>query len=161
MESNLPAILQALIEARVAFILVGGLAAAIQGAPIHTYDVDIVFAQDAENMSRLLEVLELLDAIFRIQPSRRLRPNLSHLSGSGHINLQTRYGPLDVLTNIGDNLRYKDLLNLSTPMRIDESTTIQVLGLQTLIQLKEQLGTEKDRAMLPILRRTLIESQKS
>jgi hypothetical protein len=160
MEFSLPDILQALVNGKVEFILVGGMAAVAQGAPLNTFDVDIVFAQDPENISRILTVLESLDAIFRIQPSRRLRPNISHLAGNGHINLQTRYGPLDLLTNIGENLHYPDLTQHSRPMRITEGITIQVLNLKTLIELKEQLNGEKDRAMLPILRRTLRESEK-
>ena len=39
---NLSAILEGLIEAGVDFILVGGLAAVVQGAPVTTMDVDIV-----------------------------------------------------------------------------------------------------------------------
>jgi len=158
MEFSLPAILRALVEGRVEFVLVGGVAAVLQGVPIQTYDVDIVFSQEADNLTRALAVLESLDAVFRIQPSRRLRPSVSHLSGSGHINLLSKYGPLDLLTNVGENLRYGDLIGLSQPMRIGEGIVINVLNLKTLIDLKEQLGGEKDLAMLPILRQTLRES---
>jgi len=158
MEFSLPAILRALVEGRVEFVLVGGVAAVLQGVPIQTYDVDIVFSQEADNLTRALAVLESLDAVFRIQPSRRLRPSVSHLSGSGHINLLSKDGPLDLLTNVGENLRYGDLIGLSQPMRIGEGIVINVLNLKTLIDLKEQLGGEKDLAMLPILRQTLRES---
>jgi hypothetical protein len=36
------------------FILVGGLAAVIQGAPVTTMDVDVVHSQSPENIARLL-----------------------------------------------------------------------------------------------------------
>ena len=39
---DLSALLEGLLEAGVTFILVGGLAAVVQGAPITTMDVDIV-----------------------------------------------------------------------------------------------------------------------
>jgi len=39
--------------------------------------------------------------------------------------------------------------------------SIRVPDLQTYIALKEELGTEKDRAALPVLRRTLQERQRS
>ncbi|MGA7415462.1 MAG: hypothetical protein WBW33_33635, partial [Bryobacteraceae bacterium] len=71
------------------------MAAVLQGAPIQTYDVDLVYSLDPANRERLLKVLESLDAIFRMQPERRLRPAESHLAGGGHLNLITRYGPLD------------------------------------------------------------------
>ncbi len=60
-----------------------------------------------ENVARLLGVLEALDATRRIQPSRRLRPNASHLSSSVHHNLLTARGPLDVLGTIGGGLGYE------------------------------------------------------
>ncbi len=37
---------------------------------------------------------------------------------------------------------------------------VQVLDLQTLIKVKEEVGHDKDKAMLPILRRTLKESSR-
>lgn len=39
----LSSILEELIKANIKFILVGGLAAVVQGAPITTLDVDIVY----------------------------------------------------------------------------------------------------------------------
>ena len=36
------------------FILVGGVAAALQGAPIMTFDVDVLHSDDAHNLTRLL-----------------------------------------------------------------------------------------------------------
>ena len=83
------AVLRTLYAARVDFILVGGLSAVLNGAPIQSYDVDVVYSRDAANVSLLLHELESLEAVFRIQPDRRLKPNESHLAGSGHLNLIT------------------------------------------------------------------------
>ena len=47
-----------------------------------------------------------MDAIFRIQPERRLKPQPSHLTASGHLNLLTCYGPLDLRATIGRGLSY-------------------------------------------------------
>ena len=142
------------------FILVGGLAAVLNGAPIQTYDIDLVYSRTPENIQRLLAVLESLDAIFRIQPDRRLRPNASHLSGKGHLNLLTSSGPLDLLATIGADLGYEELLPHSSEMEIGAGIRILVLELETIIALKEELAGEKDMAVLPILRRTLKESRK-
>lgn len=152
--------LRAFHEAGVEFILVGGLAAALNGAPVNTFDIDIVHSRDAGNIARILPVLEALDAIFRMQPERRLKPNASHLASTGHQNLLTRLGPLDLLGTIGRNLGYPDLLPHSIELEIGEGLRIRVLNLETLIALKEQRGGEKDLAVLPILRRTLEERNK-
>jgi hypothetical protein len=76
------------------------------------------------------------------------------------LNLITRYGPLDLLGTIGHNLGYEDLMAHSAEMDIGEKLRIRVLDLETIIGIKEELGGEKDRAVLPILRRTLDEKRK-
>ncbi len=158
--TRLIATLRILQESRIQFILVGGLAAVLNGAPIQTYDIDLVYSREPANIDHLLIVLESLDAVFRIQPERRLRPTASHLAAKGHLNLLTRYSPLDLLATIGHNLGYQDLLSHSIEMDIGEGTHIRVLDLETLIAIKEQLGGEKDVAMLPILHQTLNELKK-
>lgn len=50
---NLGDLVEGLKEAGVAFILVGGLATVIQGAPVTTMDVDVVHRQSDENISKL------------------------------------------------------------------------------------------------------------
>lgn len=152
--------LRSLHDGGVDFILVGGLAAVLNGAPVHTYDVDILYARDPGNVDRLLRVLDEMDAIFRVQPERRIKPNESHLRAGGYLNLLTRYGPLDVLGSIGTILKYEDLLTRSTELEIGEGIRIRVLNLETLIALKEELGGEKDAAVLPVLRSTLAEIKK-
>ncbi len=160
LDQDFHAELKALQQAGVNFILVGGLAAVLNGAPVNTYDVDVVHSRRSENVARLLPVLESLDAIYRIQPLRRLRPNASHLVGPGHSNLMTKYGHLDFLGTIGEDLTYEDLLPDSEEMDLGEGLRIRVLKLEKLIEIKEQLNGEKDRAVLPILRRTLEEKRK-
>jgi hypothetical protein len=155
MQNSFSAILRFLYAERVDFILVGGLSAVMNGAPAQTYDVDIVHLCEAANVARLTKALESLDAIFRIQPERRIRPAPSHLAGTGHLNLITRFGPLDLLGTIGRDLDYRALLPHSSEKLVAEGVTIRVLDLETLIAIKEDLGGEKDRAMLPLLRRTL------
>jgi hypothetical protein len=160
LERDFFAILATLRRCEVDFILVGGLAAAVNGAVSNTLDVDIVHSRDAVNVARLLAVLESLDAVFRIQPERGIKPDASYVSGPGHVNLITRFGPLDVLGSIGRGLTYADLLPHSVEMDIGDGIRVRVLNLETLISLKEDLGTEKDRAILPLLRQTLEEQRR-
>lgn len=161
MQTSKPvAALRALSQSGVHFIVVGGLAAVLDGVPVHTYDLDIVHDRTFDNIDRLLTFLTSIDAIFRIQPERRLRPNISHLSGGGHLNLMTTYGPIDVLATIGNGRDYAALLPHSPLLDIGDGLQVRVLDLETIIAIKEELGTEKDRAVLPLLRRTLDESKK-
>ncbi len=63
--SELLSTLRTLEGAKCEFIVVGGLAAVLNGAPIQTYDVDLVYSQTEENIKCLLDVLAELDAVFR------------------------------------------------------------------------------------------------
>jgi len=160
-ESKFIRALRSLREGGVQFVLVGGLAAALHGASVNTLDVDIVPERSDENLAKLLRVLESIDAVYRIQPARRLKPDASHLRSSGHHNLITSCGPLDVLGTIGRGLSYEDLLPHTIEMEIGDGMRMRVLDLETIIAVKEELGGEKDLAVLPILRRTLREKQRT
>jgi len=159
-ERKLSAILRGLCENCIDFIVVGGVAAVLHGAPIQTYDLDVVYSRAPENIDRLLKFLGDVDAIFRTQPDRRLRPKASHLEGSGHLNLLTRFGPLDLLAHIGSDLTYNESLPRAVEMDVGEGLRVRVLDLETIIAIKEGLASEKDLAALPILRRTLRELNK-
>lgn len=159
-EGKLVAALRQLRENDVQFILVGSVAAALNGAPNQTFEVSFVYSREPANIDRMLAVLQSLDTIFRIQPERRLRPSRSHLVGGGHLNLLTSFGPLDLLGTVGQNLGFSDLLRHSHEMDVGQGIHVRVLDLEMLISLKEQLASEKDLAMLPILRRTLSETKK-
>jgi predicted nucleotidyltransferase len=151
-------ILETLAAHGVDFIIVGGASAALQGAPINTLDLDIVHKRTDENISRLLEALGDLDAYYRMQPERRLRPQTSHLSSPGHQLLTTRLGALDVLGAIEPGGSYADLISHSEEMCVG-ALTVRVLDLQTLIEIKETIGRDKDQAVLAVLKRTLKEKQ--
>ncbi len=54
LETDFLAILRTLAENHVEFIVVGGISAVLQGAPIATFDLDVVHPRTADNMQRLL-----------------------------------------------------------------------------------------------------------
>jgi hypothetical protein len=132
----------------------------VQGAPIMTFDVDVLYATDAPNLIRLLIAIEDLEGYYRIQPERRLRPQLSHLASGGHNLLATRFGPLDLLGSVGNSHTFLDLLPHTVEIVLGEGIIIRVLELERLIAVKEETAGDKDRASLPILRRTLEESRR-
>ncbi|HTA90173.1 MAG TPA: hypothetical protein VK745_11370 [Polyangiaceae bacterium] len=151
-------IVSALVAHDVEFIVVGGMAAVLQGAPVHTIDLDIVYALSESNITRLELALTELGAIFR-DDLRRIAPNRSHLQSRGHKLLQTTGGPLDVLATIETNTTFEDLLPDSDWLEVD-GARFRVLSLARLIVVKEQLNRTKDQAMLVLLRATLEELQK-
>jgi predicted nucleotidyltransferase len=154
------AVLQTLADHGVAFIVVGGVSAVLRGAPINTFDLDVVHFTEPENVDRLLAALTELEAFYRFQPERRMKPDASHLGSPGHQLLMTKFGPLDLLGAIGKARSYRDLLPDAGEMDLGEGVSVRVLGLETQIAVKEEIGGEKDLAALPILRHTLEESRR-
>jgi hypothetical protein len=151
------ALLQVLARNEVEFIVVGGMSAVLQGVPTVTRDLDVVYRRDAANIQRTLAALQSLDARFRIRPD--LSPNASHLESTGHKLLNTKLGRLDMLGSIGQQLTYEDLIEHTDETQVGEFR-VRVLQLETLISMKEELGREKDLAMLPTLRATLAEKRR-
>jgi hypothetical protein len=150
------ALFQTLVGHEVDFIVVGGVSAVLHGAPVTTFDLDLVHSRTPDNIDRLLSALQDLDAYYRGQGDRRTRPGPPHLASSGHQLLMTRFGPLDLL---GRDRGYGELLVHTVELQIS-GLHLHVLNLETLIEIKEQLGYEKDKAVVPILRHTLEEISK-
>jgi predicted nucleotidyltransferase len=155
MNFDLEVIVRTLGEHQVEFILVGGVAAAVQGAPIVTQDVNIVYRIEEKNIQRLKSALVALDAVARDDP-RRLRFDESHLRTRGHKPTMTQAGPLDVLGTINEELTFEDLYPDAEAMRFGELDVL-VLRLEKLVELKRNLKRPKDIAMLPVLEATLRE----
>jgi len=158
--SDFLAILRVLQQRQVEFVVVGGIGAVLQGAPITTFDLVVVHSLKPGNVERLSAALEELDAVYRAQPDRRMRPGRSHLESAGHQLLLTRYGPLDLLGEIGQSREFSYLADHCVDLDIGGCQPVRVLDLETLVQMKEETGRERDLAALPVLRRTLAEKRK-
>jgi hypothetical protein len=117
-------LLRRLADARVEFIVVGGAAAVLHGAPITTEDLDIVHRRSPENVSRLRALLDELDARVRGLANRRLPPQESAL--------------------LGDGRGFEELASHSESIK-DEGVEFLVVDLATLIELKTKTGRAKDR----------------
>lgn len=151
-------ILEVLSRHDVDFIVVKGLAAVLQGAPIITNDVDVVYSREAENQKRLLAALQEMQARFR-DDERRLAPSLSHLASKGHKLLTTALGDLDCLGAIETDTSYEELLPHADRIEIAGVPT-RVLTLERLIRVKQNLTRPKDKLMLLQLEATLDERKK-
>ena len=146
--------LQVLIRHEVDFIVVGGVAAVFEGAPIITLDLDIVYNRSPENNPRLAAALRELNATYKDLAGRRTVPDLLKLETIERHLLLTDLGGLDVLLSIGEDLAYQDLVGRSSEYEVS-GLRLRVLDLETVIESKEFADRDKDRAVLPILRRTL------
>ena len=146
-------ILELLNNHEVEYIVVGGVAAVIQGAPVTTFDLDALVRLSDDNAERLSRALEDLDARYREHQST-IRPTKEDILAGGHLLLLTRAGPLDVLGFIGDKDRYEDLIDRSSEVAMTVGT-FRVLDLEELVRQKKASDRAKDRAMLELLEEVL------
>ncbi|MGA2606177.1 MAG: hypothetical protein ABSH01_01815 [Terriglobia bacterium] len=155
------AILKTLRSHGVDLVVVGGVCAVLHGAPLATFDLDVVHSREPHNLARLMAALEELDVHYRIPGRRDKKPGPSHLASAGHQLLMTRFGPLDLLGTIGQGHDYGQLLHETVELEIGGGLKVRVLSLERLVKTKEETGQEKDKAVLPVLRRLLEERAKS
>lgn len=147
-------LLQALLRHGVDFFVVGGVAAQLEGAPIVTFDLDILYDKTPENLERLLGVLQELKARYRDPAGRLIEPDLEKLQTLRTHLLLTELGALDLLSQIGAGWSFQDLAGRTLLYELGEDR-VHVLELSAVIESKEQANRDKDRAALPVLRQTL------
>lgn len=146
-------ILEVLNQHQVEYIVVGGVAAVIHGAPTTTFDLDTLVCLNQANAERLASALSQLEARFR-EHRRTIRPTVEDILAGGHLLLMTRAGPLDVLGYIGEKQRYEDLLSDSSEIGMNVGA-LRVLDLEALIAEKKRMGRLKDRAAVELLEEVL------
>jgi len=152
------AMVRVLARHEVDFAIVGGMAGVMQGAPIHTQDLDVLYSLARPNPARLLAAVEELDALFWGDP-RNLRPSLSHMESQGHKLLATRCGRIDCLGTIEESTTLEDVQGHLDWMELD-GTPVRVLSLPRLIEVKRKLSRPKDQLALLQLEATLDEREK-
>jgi hypothetical protein len=146
-------ILELLNKHQVEYVVIGGVAAVIHGAPVTTFDLDALVRVSDENADRLVAAFSDLDARYREHVST-IRPSKEDVLAGGHLLLITNAGPLDILSFIGDNDRYEDLVNVSSEFETSIGK-FRVLDLEELVRQKRAMNRAKDRAILELLEEVL------
>ena len=147
-------LLRALDRHSIDHVVVGGVAAILEGAPMTTLDLDVVVHTGDDNLARLSALLVELEARYRDPAGRLILPTLDRLRSARVSLLETKLGLLDVMHVVGAGWVFEDVSARAHTREIEE-LKVRVLDLAAVIETKEAAGREKDRAMLPLLRRTL------
>lgn len=153
-----PRILLALADHGVRYVVIGGMAAILQGVPIaRTLDLDITPERTPENLERLAAALEELEAKPRgveLDEGVEIPMDARMLSHMQIMTFVTKYGPFDVSISPDGTKGYRDLRKHAVEVR-DFGLTVQVSSVEDIIRSKEAAGRDKDQAHLRILRRFL------
>jgi len=143
-ETHFDQLLAILVQNKVSFVLIGGLAGIAHGSGRATVDVDVVYQRTPENILRLVTALESIDPYPRGIPSglpffwdqRTIEDGLN-------FTLTTRAGDIDLLGETPGDGTYESILADSVKITVFE-LECDCVSLPRLIQLKKAAGRPKD-----------------
>lgn len=153
------ALIKALTESNVEFIVIGGLAASAHGSARSTSDLDVVYRRTTENIGRLVRALAPLNPYLRGAPEGLpFVWDLATVRNGLNFMLVTSKGDIDLLGEVTGGGPYERLLEDSIELEL-LGKTIRCLGLQRLINVKRAAGRPKDLEAVAELEAILEERQ--
>lgn len=129
-------------------VLIGNAAAALQGSPVTTVDLDFMFRKTPGNLRKLRRIADDLDAVVLhpYYPASELYRVVRDRDG-----LQ-----LDFMAKVNGVRSFESLRSRATVARFGRHE-LKVASLDDVIRSKKSANRAQDRAVLPILRKTLRE----
>ena len=158
--------LRVLSDHEVEFVVIGGVAGRLRGAPILTQDLDVTPRATPANLTKVAAALAVLGARLRSsqEPDGVAFPHDPELlANAGSWTLTTRYGDLDLVMNPAGSRGFEDLRVDADQLTVasDPPLAVLVASLGDVIRTKQAAGRAKDLAALPLLRQTLDEIERS
>lgn len=151
-------VIEVLADHGVEFVVIGGFAAELHGAPIPaTQDVDVTPSLSPENLARLSSALDDLGARIRVdaEPEGFAFSHDAASLGRAHVwNLTCPAGSFDLTFQPSGTTGYDDLVRSASVLRV-HGHPVAVAALADIIRSKEAAGRPKDLATLPMLTRWL------
>ena len=148
---DLRRIVEALCEAEVGFVVIGGAAAAAQGSAYPTYDLDICYQRDRGNLERLARSLGSFHPRLRgVEADLPFSLDASTLAHGMNFTLTTDIGEIDLFGELAGVGGYEDARALSITLNLF-GFPCAVLSLDGLIRCKRATARPKDLLMLPEL----------
>jgi len=149
-------ILETLEAHQLEYVVIGGVAAVIWGSPRNTEDIDICPSDVTENLVRLADALNELDARFRppgmergfSPPSRWDEKSFASVTS---LSLVTEHGWLDVWFRPDGTRGYRDLIEHAAEAEF-RGVRVQVADLDDIIRSKAAAGRDRDLQAIPHLR---------
>jgi hypothetical protein len=143
---DLRALLEALHEHEVRFVVIGGVAVGAHGFVRGTEDLDLVPDPDPTNLKRLTRALEALEATLPTVGGRRFDPDSDAgvIRRGGNVTAMTRFGELDVVQLAQGVPSYSQLAEDAVPSDL-LGIPVQVCSLARLREMKRTQGRIQDR----------------
>jgi predicted nucleotidyltransferase len=142
--TDFKALLRALSEAGVEFIIVGGVAATVHGSTRLTVDVDAVYRRTPRNIDRLVLALTPYHPYLRGAPAGLpFRWDAATIKRGLNFTLTTDIGDVDLLGEITGGGSYEQLAPSTFRIRVF-GIECRCLTLDKLIDVKRAAGRPKD-----------------
>ena len=136
-------IIARLIAADVDFVLIGGLAATLQGAELPTLDIDISYDQSRENLEHLAAALQTMDVRLRGAEDVPIRIDAVFLRNGAIWTFTSPFGDIDCLASPTGAPSY-DQLRARADDAVLGPYRVKVANLDDLIAMKRTTSRNKD-----------------
>jgi hypothetical protein len=147
------AIVRELEQARVSYVIVGGLARVLQGSDELTHGIDLTPSPRAKNLERLQSALEKLNAqridggsleLAAIEPGR-----------DPLVELESEAGEIKIVLEPAGTRGYDDLRHRANHQPIGEGLRPAVADPGDLVRILNALGREQDRIVIETMQRAI------
>jgi hypothetical protein len=148
-EFDLRALLAALHEREVRFVVIGGVAVGAHGYVRATEDLDLVPDPDPENLRSLTAALEALNSTLPTVEGRPFDPDGDGavVLRGGNVTADTRFGGLDVVQQLRGVPTYAELAEDAVQSDL-LGIPVRICSLGRLREMKRVQGRAQDRADL-------------
>jgi hypothetical protein len=152
------ALLRALAQHEVEFVIIGGFALAAHGVVRATKAIDIVPAPAPDNLGRLARALDAVGAevmlVDDFDPAELgLAPDQAGLALRGNWALRTELGRLDVMQDVAGMKSYDTVRAASVEREVPGAGAFHFCGLDDLIAIKAAAGRPQDELDIASLQR--------
>ena len=150
-------VIKALARRGVRYVLIGAVAARLQGFPRMTADIDIAPARDDDNLRRLAAALRGLDAKVYTESVPEGLPfdcSAESLARARMWNLITRAGRLDIAFEPSGTRGYEDLASSAVAFTVF-GVDVQAASLEDILRSKQAADRPQDRQDVIVLREML------
>ena len=151
-EFDLRALLQALAERDIRFVIIGGVAVVAHGHLRATADLDLVPDPDPDNLDRLIDALAALHATLPTADDRAFNAaeDAKILRQGGNVTVDTEHGGLDIVQLASGVPGYSQLAEDAVESEM-LGIPVRICSLSRLREMKEVQGRTQDRADLEYL----------
>ena len=159
-ETDVEKLLRAFHRENVEFVIIGGLAAVLQGSAYVTADLDLCYSRKRQNLEKLARALAPFHPVLRAVPDQvPFQLDLSALRSGMNFTLSTAVGDVDILGEVTGMGTYDEIVAFSEDIEVFD-VSCKVLTLEGLIKAKRAVARAKDLKLLPELE-ALLEIRKA